>query len=31
MEQKNIVETIYLKNGQAVRCIEDQTPLADVI
>ena len=31
MEQKNIVATIYLKNGQAVRGIEDHTPLADVI
>ena len=30
MEQKNIVATIYLKNGQAVRGIEDHTPLADV-
>ncbi len=25
MEQKNIVATIYLKNGQAVRGIEDHT------
>ena len=31
MEQNNIVATIYLKNGQAVRGIEDHTPLADVI
>ena len=29
MEQKNIVATIYLKNGQAVRGIEDHTPLAE--
>lgn len=28
---ENIVATIYLKNGQAVRGIEDHTPLADVI
>ncbi len=31
MEQKNIVATIYLKNGQAVRSIRDQEPLDDVI
>ncbi|MFR4350896.1 MAG: bifunctional phosphoribosyl-AMP cyclohydrolase/phosphoribosyl-ATP diphosphatase HisIE [Roseburia sp.] len=31
MEQKNIVATIYLKDGQAVRGIEDFTPVSDVI
>lgn len=31
MEQKNIVATIYLKNGQAVKGMEDFTPLEDVI
>lgn len=31
MEQKNIVATIYLKDGQAVKGIEDFTPLEDVI
>ena len=31
MEQKNIVATIYLKNGQAVKSIDDPTPMPDVI
>lgn len=31
MEQKNIVATIYLKDGQAVKGREDTTPLEDVI
>lgn len=31
MEQKNIVATIYLKDGQAVKGIEDFEPLTDVI
>ena len=31
MEQKNVVATIYLKNGQAVKGREDATPLEDVI
>lgn len=31
MEQKNIVATIYLKNGQAVKAIDDPTPMPDVI
>lgn len=31
MEQKNIVATIYLRNGQAVKAIDDPTPMADVI
>lgn len=31
MEQKNIVATIYLKNGQAVRGLRITPPLADVI
>ena len=31
MEQKNIVATIYLKNGQAVRGRNDFTPVNDVI
>lgn len=31
MEHKNIVATIYLKNGQAVKGIDDFTPLDDVI
>lgn len=31
MEHKNIVATIYLKNGQAVKGIDDFTPLEDVI
>lgn len=31
MEQKNIVATIYLKNGQAVKGITDFEPLDDVI
>ncbi len=31
MEQKNIVATIYLKNGQAVRGRNDFTPINDVI
>jgi phosphoribosyl-ATP pyrophosphohydrolase/phosphoribosyl-AMP cyclohydrolase len=31
MEHKNIVATIYLKNGQAVRSIENQEPIGDVI
>lgn len=31
MEQKNVVATIYLKNGQAVKGREDTTPLEDVI
>lgn len=29
MEQKNIVATIYLKNGQAVKGIDDFTPMDD--
>lgn len=31
MEHKNIVATIYLKNGQAVKGLEDFEPLDDVI
>ena len=31
MEHKNIVATIYLKNGQAVKSMDDFTPLEDVI
>lgn len=31
MEQKNIVATIYLRNGQAVKAIDDPTPMLDVI
>ena len=31
MEQKNIVATIYLKDGQAVMGPDDLTPLMDVI
>lgn len=31
MEQKNIVATIYLKNGQAVRGLQDAAPLDDVL
>ena len=31
MEHKNIVATIYLKNGQAVRGMDDFTPVDDVI
>jgi len=31
MEQKNIVAVIYLKDGQAVKGMEDFTPLEDVI
>lgn len=31
MEQKNIVATIYLKNGQAVKGIDNYEPLDDVI
>lgn len=31
MDQKNIVATIYLKNGQAVKSIDDPTPMPDVI
>ncbi len=31
MEQKNIVATIYLKNGQAVRGIDNFEPVGDVL
>lgn len=31
MEEKNIVATIYLKNGQAVKDLNDMTPLDDVL
>ncbi len=31
MEHKNIVATIYLKNGQAVKAMDDFTPVDDVI
>lgn len=31
MEQKNIVATIYLRDGQAVKGHDDNTPFADVI
>jgi phosphoribosyl-ATP pyrophosphohydrolase/phosphoribosyl-AMP cyclohydrolase len=31
MEHKNIVATIYLKNGQAVKSMEDTEPIGDVI
>lgn len=31
MDHKNIVATIYLKNGQAVKALDDFTPAGDVI
>ena len=31
MEYKNIVATIYLKNGRAVKSLTDFTPVGDVL